>query len=425
MKKMKARQLKSKKAQSSNGKIYWRPRWAEVVGDETKYQMGKSQPTKSEADQFSRDKVDDINNRMKLQLVSNEEAMTVGQFAEEYWIKDERQISIKNKAQLLTSMKFWKEIGLWDVKIEDVTTRMMKDFVKTLKERGLVPTSIQNYKTDFRTLLDLAIDYGQISTNVLTGVKSQRRTIAQLEEAERIFEDMRTDTWSLEEIKTNLEKLKNIPRKTKTITRLGSTFEQSWSSTGNVPEILWYGRFLMGFYLGLRSGEILALKFSNIDFVNKEILINKSISRFSITDENFVHQKYIEEESRVKASSQRYQRAQDIVLDFINDVKALQMELGIYHEDQYIFVDKNGKRLELGYFRRQFKRIQELVGIERPLKSPKYTRHTSATVLAGLGWSAKDIADHLGHKNDRVTREYYIQSQSENLRKMADAFDQD
>ena len=422
---MKARQLKSKKAQSSNGKIYWRPRWAEVVGDETKYQMGKSQPTKSEADQFSRDKVDDINNRMKLQLVSNEEAMTVGQFAEEYWIKDERQISIKNKAQLLTSMKFWKEIGLWDVKIEDVTTRMMKDFVKTLKERGLVPTSIQNYKTDFRTLLDLAIDYGQISTNVLTGVKSQRRTIAQLEEAERIFEDMRTDTWSLEEIKTNLEKLKNIPRKTKTITRLGSTFEQSWSSTGNVPEILWYGRFLMGFYLGLRSGEILALKFSNIDFVNKEILINKSISRFSITDENFVHQKYIEEESRVKASSQRYQRAQDIVLDFINDVKALQMELGIYHEDQYIFVDKNGKRLELGYFRRQFKRIQELVGIERPLKSPKYTRHTSATVLAGLGWSAKDIADHLGHKNDRVTREYYIQSQSENLRKMADAFDQD
>ena len=425
MKKMKARQLKSKKAQSSNGKIYWRPRWAEVVGDETKYQMGKSQPTKSEADQFSRDKVDDINNRMKLQLVSNEEAMTVGQFAEEYWIKDERQISIKNKAQLLTSMKFWKEIGLWDVKIEDVTTRMMKDFVKTLKERGLVPTSIQNYKTDFRTLLDLAIDYGQISTNVLTGVKSQRRTIAQLEEAERIFEDMRTDTWSLEEIKTNLEKLKNIPRKTKTITRLGTTFEQSWSSTGNVPEILWYGRFLMGFYLGLRSGEILALKFSNIDFVNKEILINKSISRFSITDENFVHQKYIEEESRVKASSQRYQRAQDIVLDFINDVKALQMELGIYHEDQYIFVDKNGKRLELGYFRRQFKRIQELVGIERPLKSPKYTRHTSATVLAGLGWSAKDIADHLGHKNDRVTREYYIQSQSENLRKMADAFDQD
>ncbi len=422
---MKARQLKSKKAQSSNGKIYWRPRWAEVVGDETKYQMGKSQPTKSEADQFSRDKVDDINNRMKLQLVSNEEAMTVGQFAEEYWIKDERQISIKNKAQLLTSMKFWKEIGLWDVKIEDVTTRMMKDFVKTLKERGLVPTSIQNYKTDFRTLLDLAIDYGQISTNVLTGVKSQRRTIAQLEEAERIFEDMRTDTWSLEEIKTNLEKLKNIPRKTKTITRLGSTFEQSWSSTGNVPEILWYGRFLMGFYLGLRSGEILALKFSNIDFVNKEILINKSISRFSITDENFVHQKYIEEESRVKASSQRYQRAQDIVLDFINDVKALQIELGIYHEDQYIFVDKNGKRLELGYFRRQFKRIQELVGIERPLKSPKYTRHTSATVLAGLGWSAKDIADHLGHKNDRVTREYYIQSQSENLRKMADAFDQD
>ena len=49
-------------------------------------------------------------------------------------------------------------------------------YIQILRDRGLVPTSIQNYKTELRTLLDLAIDYGQISSNVLNGVKSERRT---------------------------------------------------------------------------------------------------------------------------------------------------------------------------------------------------------------------------------------------------------
>ena len=79
--------------------------------------------------------------------------------------------------------------------------------------------------------------------------------------------------------------------------------------------------------------------------------------------------------------------------------------------------------IEIAYFRKNFLRIQELVGIERPLKSPKYTRHTSATILAGLGWSSTDIANHLGHKNDRVTREYYIQEDMDRKRKMSDSFE--
>ena len=139
-------------------------------------------------------------------------------------------------------MKFWKEIGLWETRLDEVTTAMCFKYIQILRDRGLVPTSIQNYKTELRTLLDLAIDYGQISSNVLNGVKSERRTNDEIAEANlQLFEDMRTNTWSLDEINTNLEKLRHIPRKKKTVTRLGTTYEQEWSSTGIVPEILWYG----------------------------------------------------------------------------------------------------------------------------------------------------------------------------------------
>jgi len=123
----------------------------------------------------------------------------------------------------------------------------------------------------------------------------------------------------------------------------------------------------------------------------------------------------------VKRSSQRIQNCPDVVIDFVKELAIVQDMLGIYHSEQYLFVNDKGHLLNIGYFRKNFVRIQELVGIERPLLSPKYTRHTSATVLAGLGWSSIDIANHLGHKNDRVTREYYIKQDQNRKQKMIES----
>jgi len=279
----KAKQLKSTKKTSSNGKVFWRPRWVEVDLDgNRKIKFGKSQETRTLADQFSEKAVSDLNNRNSLQLVAEEEAMTVGEFAETHWLKAERQRKVKNKAQIRTVIKYWKEIGLWDIKIEDLTSAMMYKYIKNLADRGLKPASIQNYKTELRTLLDLARTLGQTDKNVLLGVKNERRTQEQEERSERIFNDMMQNTWTLEEIQTNLMKLRNIPRQIVKVKTKKYSYEQERSSTGNVPEILWYGRFLIGFYLGLRSGEILALKFSDFDFQNKEVVISKAIARRTI-----------------------------------------------------------------------------------------------------------------------------------------------
>ena len=141
----------------------------------------------------------------------------------------------------------------------------------------------------------------------------------------------------------------------------------------------------------------------------KEVVVNKAISRTAMSNDEGDIIGWIQEEDKVKASSQRVQTCPDPVIEYVKQLAVELDLLGIYHEDQYLFVNDKGFLIEISYFRKNFLRIQELVGIERPLKSPKYTRHTSATILAGLGWSSTDIANHLGHKNDRVTREYYIQ----------------
>tara|TARA_S200002703_G_scaffold41498_2_gene36033 strand:+ start:2028 stop:3338 length:1311 start_codon:yes stop_codon:yes gene_type:complete len=417
-------QYKSNKSVSKTGKVSWRPRWAvwDENGQKT-IKFGKSQPTKAQADRISAKAVEDLKVRDSLQLVSEEDAMTVGQFAEAYWLKAERQVKVKNKAQIRTVMKYWKEIGLWDIKLEDLTTAMMYKYIKRLADRGLQPATIQNYKTELRTLLDLAIVMGQIDRNVLNGVKNERRTQEQMENSDRIFEDIRKNTWTIDEINENLEKLRHIPRlSVKVQPKNRSAYIQERSATGNVPEILWYGRYLIGFHLGLRTGEIHALKFNDFDFVNNQVLINKAIANVSIVDQNNNYIGYSQEESKVKRSSQRVQMLTDQVIEFVKELAVIQDMLGIYAEDQYLFVNDRGIRLDLGYFRKHSLRIQEHCGIVNPLASPKYTRHSSATVLASLGWSSVDIANHLGHKNDRVTREYYIKDNLDLKKKMAQEF---
>ena len=415
--------LKTKKIVYKSGKIGWQPKWIEFdPNDQKKTKYGKVQSSKTEADRFSRKMVDDLNTRDSLKLVAKDEALTVGQFAVKHWLKAERQVMVVNKAQIYTAMKFWKEIGLWDIKLEDITSAMMYKYLKTLKDRGLQPATIQNYKTELRTLLDLARTLNQITVNPLTDVKLERRTQEQQEQDDRIFNDMLKNTWSLEEIHTNLEKLRQIPKNRVEVTRKTGKHIEIRSSTGNVPPIMWYGRFCLGFYLGLRTGEIMALKFSDFDFENKEVLINKAISKRKLVDDEGNIIGNINEESRVKSSSQRMQSLPDQVIEYVQQLAVELDLLGIYHEDQYLFVNNLGHLINIEYFRKSWLRIQELCGIERPLKSPKYTRHTSATILAGLGWSSTDIANHLGHKNDRVTREYYIKEDMDIKRRMANEF---
>ena len=419
-----AKVYKSKKTVLKSGTVTWRPRWVEFDSDGNRsVKNGKSQPSKAEADRLSQKMVDDLNARESLKLVAKDEAMTVGQFALKHWLQAERQKKVKNKAQLKTVMKFWKEIGLWDIKIEDLTSAMMYKYIKTLTDRGLTPTTVQKYKTELRTLLDLAITLGQTDRNVLIGVKNERRTQEQMDRSERIFNDMLKNNWTLEEIHTNLEKLRHIPRLKVEVKTKNGSYIQERSATGNVPSIMWYGRFCLGFYLGLRTGELMALKFSDFDFDKKEVVINKAISRTLMTNDEGESIGWIQEEDKVKASSQRVQTCPDPVIEYVQQLAVELDMLGIYNEDQYLFVNDKGFLIEISYFRKNFLRIQELVGIERPLKSPKYTRHTSATILAGLGWNSTDIANHLGHKNDRVTREYYIQEDMDRKRKMSDSFE--
>jgi len=427
----------SKQTIASTGKVRWRSVWAIKENGKILKKQGSTFLTKKEADQDAIKNVESLKFKNTNSLVDEDQEMTVGEFAETHWINNERQQKVVNKNKITRAINFWKEIGLWDIKICELTTQMMFKYVSALKDKGLAVATIQNYKTELNTLLRLAVVMGQTDRNVMDGVKSERRTQEKQDEAERIFEDVQSNTWTLEEIYENLEKLRNLP-KIKIWIKPTPTYDHPqgarsrkghWverSASGSVPEILWYARFLIGLFLGLRSGEIMALKHSSFDYKNKTVKIDRSMGRREkLNNKTLKVEAYSYEETKVKSSSQRIQKVQDEVFDLIKEIAVMQDMWGTYHKDQYIFTDKKGTMLNAYYFRGNWLRVQELCGIEKPLPTPKHTRHTSATVLAGLGWSSTDIANHLGHKNDRVTREYYIQESDQIKKSMADEFSKD
>lgn len=416
----------SKKITSSKGVVKFRSIYAVIENGKIIKKYGGYHKNKKTADQETQRIIDTLKIKGMKSLVDEDQEMTVGEFAVTHWINDERQQKVVAKNKITRAMNFWKEIGIWDIKICDLTTQMMFKYIRALRDKGYATSTIQHIKTELNTLLRLAVVMGQTDRNVMDGVKNERRTQEEHERQERIFDDVQNKTWSLEEIHENLEKLRHIPKNRVEVTRKTGTHIEMRSSTGSVPEILWYARFLIGFYLGLRSGEILALKHSSFDFESKTVKIERSIGRRETLDPNTLKTKKMEyKETKVKSSSQRIQKCQDEIIDLIKEIAVMQDMLGTYHDDQYIFSDRFGKIVNFDYFRKSWLRIQEICGIENPLPSPKFTRHSSATVLAGLGWSSTDIANHLGHKNDRVTREYYIKQNDPSMRSMADEFSKD
>ena len=151
---LKAKLGKSQKTVSKTGKVSWRPRWSQL-NDDGKYKTvyGKSQSLKSEADTFAQDKVNEINDRTFKKLVDIDQVMTVGEFVEKHWIKAERQVLMKNKAMISTAIKYWKKIGLWNEPLDKITSADCYKYIADLRAKGLAPATVQNYKTELRTVL--------------------------------------------------------------------------------------------------------------------------------------------------------------------------------------------------------------------------------------------------------------------------------
>lgn len=156
---------------------------------------------------------------------------------------------------------------------------------------------------------------------------------------------------------------------------------------------------LIMLFCGLRIGELLALKWDDIDFRQNHMRIVRTVSR--ITDEQGVSYTV---EKHVKTRDSY--RTIPIIDKLSDDLQRHYLLQSIkFGEMKYVFVGKTGKRNEPRNYQTTFQRIAKKAGISGA--TPHTMRHTFATRCLESGMDIKTLADLLGHADPQITLYYY------------------
>jgi len=155
---------------------------------------------------------------------------------------------------------------------------------------------------------------------------------------------------------------------------------------------------------GMRPGEALGLKWSDIDFDNRRVTVNRSLTRV-------IGKGWSLQEPKTPRSRRTIPLPKSVIED-LREQKAKQNEIileakeGEYTKQGFVFANKEGNPLdERNIHRRHFKAI--LKKAKLPDIRLYDLRHTCATLLLSAGENPKVVSERLGHASINLTLDTY------------------
>ncbi|MFN8009040.1 MAG: site-specific integrase [Terriglobia bacterium] len=179
------------------------------------------------------------------------------------------------------------------------------------------------------------------------------------------------------------------------------TAENVWKLIDTAMEMksIGHGMIYLGAFAGVRRGELLALCFENIDWFQKELIINRSLAKCRATDG--VHKWAWRVSAPKTKTSKRRVALTNNVLQFLSNLKQFSGK-----SEGLIFSDNEGKPIDPDKFDEDiFAAIRGKAG----LTSVRFhdLRHFFASMLIAQGESPKYVSDQLGHSSVQITFDIY------------------
>lgn len=184
--------------------------------------------------------------------------------------------------------------------------------------------------------------------------------------------------------------------------------------------------FYLAMFTGCRRGELIALKWSDLDLESGSVSISKSVCR--VNGEMLI--------KSTKTNSSRLISIPQVVASIGRQWKREQAEYRLSIGSQWIgegnvFTRWNGQIMGLDTPYQAFHRIIEHYNatrqpdeIELPLIPLHGLRHTAATLLIANGVDVRTVSGRLGHANTSTTLNIYSHALEEFDRKAADVLEQ-
>lgn len=168
-----------------------------------------------------------------------------------------------------------------------------------------------------------------------------------------------------------------------------------------------YVIFLTLAHTGMRIGELLALKISDVDFDTKEISITKTYYNMgSIADYEILSPKTISSKRTIAVD-------ESVLIHIKNHIqkvrKAKMRHRKQWHDKDFLFCHLDrfpGYPYMHRHINKWMERYLQKIGIQR--MTVHSLRHTHTSLLAEAGVGLVEIMDRLGHTNDSITRSVYL-----------------
>ena len=181
-----------------------------------------------------------------------------------------------------------------------------------------------------------------------------------------------------------------------------------------------YPFFRLLAYSGIRSGEIAALNWSDIDFDEHTLSITKTVSHDTRKNLNFIAKPktqkstrtiFIDDETLQALKAWKTTQAKMLLAKGINALSDSQLIFPT-RDNRIASTSAANSRLRVIYTRNPDLRQISVHGF----------RHTHATLLLEAGLNIKDVQERLGHKNVHITLDTYSHVTQQKKQKTAEKF---
>lgn len=293
-----------------------------------------------------------------------------------------------------------------NISLKDLNVNHLKNYIYKLKEKGLSNNTIKHYIIYISEMLKEAVNDGLIKENIAKKIKLKK------------IEQKEIRALSFEEIEVLLNNVK------------GTRYE--------LPIVL-------GLRYGLRLSEAFGLKWSSIDFQQKIIKIETSVTRSAIlidVDDNksskyniFGQGKKLTERQKIKTklkteSSRRTlyleKNLEELLLKKRENIEEQRKQLGntyCYEYEEFVLVNDFGKMMNSSYISKEISKIMKTNNINNA--SFKSLRSTFATMLFTLGVDLLTVMYLMGHSTLETTRRYYIKFNFEKCKKSMEVLNEE
>jgi integrase len=279
------------------------------------------------------------------------------------WFDKQAKLALKRSTWLVYRNLLNNHIlpGLGNFALDEITSRMVADFIASKFTEGLRSRTIKNIKNCLSSIMSYAKHPDHyIDNNPVIGVKVARP------EGERASREPDPFSWEDRTILENCFR-ENYPR--------------------------YFPMILTGFRTGLRLGELTALQWGDVDFRHRLIRVSRNIAAGRITTPKS-HSSVRE----VRITSQLLQELERLR----HRSKEEAMARGWGDPPEWIFYNEIGKPLQADNSRKWvWDRAMEKSGLRR--RTPHDMRHTYATLRLSKGDSLAEVSKEMGHSSAEIT----------------------